>query len=253
VGAVLFCQAVRVDAIKIASGDITNEQLLIAARRTTLPIVLSTGGATATDIVWASEVLGLRPCDTVLACSLQYPTQPEKAYFNRMDWLETLLPDGVDIGYSDHTLGTWSAGPLAALDAAMIEKHVIPTRSFPSDYKPNPDWENPDYEIGLDSDSLGWFVEASSRAWQASHGHRPERPHEGEKAAIKGARRCLYWTENVNAIGGITIKSDWLVALRPGPDPASGVGAEHFTKLVGQRLRRDAKKGALVEEADYWG
>ena len=250
VGAVEFCQEIRVDAIKIASGDITNEELCIAVRRTALPIILSTGGATAPEVTRAAKWLGLRDIDTILACSLQYPTHPTKAHFNRIAWLCS-LDLGVDVGYSDHTLGIWSAAPLVALGARMIEKHVVPATG-PAEFGYRSQGSNPDYEIGLDPSELKEFVAEANRTTTACEGFDVGGPHDGEQAAVRGARRTLYWTQNVNALGGMKVTANMVTALRPGPDKkkSNDVGAEEFSVVVGSYLRRDVHKDTRVQEQD---
>ncbi len=110
-----------VDAWKIASGDINNARLLREVASTGLPTIVSTGAASMGDVNTAVSALANVDV-TLLACSLEYPTPPEHAQLARIRTL-TKAPLACEVGYSDHTLGTWAAPLAVAAGATMLEKH----------------------------------------------------------------------------------------------------------------------------------
>jgi len=119
-----------VKRIKIGSGSLTYKPLLEAAAITKLPMILSTGMATETEIEEAIRVIHpyAAPIDlTLLHCVSLYPCPIELANLKVI----TTMKDNFffNIGYSDHTLSV-VAIPCAAvaLGATVIEKHFTLNR-----------------------------------------------------------------------------------------------------------------------------
>ena len=119
-----------VDFLKVASYELLWDDLLVACARTGLPVVLSTGMATADEVAHAGQVLADAGCRelTLLHCVSAYPTPPEHANLAALRSLRALAPVRpglvVRVGWSDH-----SADPAVVLraihrfDAEMIELH----------------------------------------------------------------------------------------------------------------------------------
>jgi sialic acid synthase SpsE len=220
----------ELNAIKIASGDITNIELLEAIRdfHPSTPLILSTGGATEDEIRRATTELGWTEQDILLACSLQYPTPPENANFERIASMRRrswLTPDGIGapkVGYSDHTESTWSAPMLVALKCVLIEKHFT--------MNPNVRPEtNPDDHMALDPVGMAQFVSTVNGAVKAMGSHEIA-PHAGEKAAVHGARRSLF--ASVNILAGDTLTQENTISLRPGPASIRHVPAERWHDVI---------------------
>ena len=125
-----FLCELGVKKIKIGSGDLNNAPLLLAVARTQLPVILSTGMSTLSDIEEAVSVLAfgysranekpsktgffeawqdeaarsqLRTQVTLLHCTSQYPAPFDEVNLKAMATLENAF--GLEIGYSDHTNG----------------------------------------------------------------------------------------------------------------------------------------------------
>jgi N-acetylneuraminate synthase len=119
-----------VDFLKVASYELLWDDLLVACAKTRLPIVLSTGMATADEVSRAGRVLADAGCRdlTLLHCVSAYPTPPEQANLAAIRALRALAPTRpglvVRAGWSDH-----SADPAVVLRAVhrfgaeMIEMH----------------------------------------------------------------------------------------------------------------------------------
>ena len=144
----LLTEEIQVPLIKIASGEITNSQLLLAAARTEKPIILSTGMSEIQEIKQALGVLAfgylspdkspssklfneiyenaearkiLQEKVTLLQCTTAYPCPPEDAFITAMDELKSVF--NLKIGYSDHTTGIIAPIAAVARGAVLIEKH----------------------------------------------------------------------------------------------------------------------------------
>lgn len=235
-GSVATCVRAGVEMLKVASGDITNVSLLRTINATALPVILSTGASTFDEVRSALGVLD--HVDTVLACSLQYPTTDAAvAGFWRMDALRYEF--GFPVGYSDHTLGTWSAPILAALGAKMIEKHVTHSEVATTDV--------PDHEMALRFPELCEFVALVETATAACDASSAEMTYHGERAARHGARRSLWWKSDMAA--GTVVSSDDVSVLRPGPETGR-LGAGRWDDVIGSVLAADVAAGNGVFPGD---
>ena len=114
--------SIKAPWIKIGSGDATWEPTLNAASMTGLPVYLSTGACTETEVRHAIGILG-KNLGCLLACTMCYPARPEDAHLSRLTKLRALV-DRVPVGYSCH-VRDWSVCLRAAQrGASVIEVHV---------------------------------------------------------------------------------------------------------------------------------
>jgi N,N'-diacetyllegionaminate synthase len=108
--------------IKIGSDDLTYRPLLLAARATGLPVILSTGMATEQEIwVAVATINPILASFTLLHCVSSYPCAIKDANLRAIPRLreKAALP----VGYSDHCQGYLACLTAVALGAVMIEKH----------------------------------------------------------------------------------------------------------------------------------
>ena len=102
-----FLDKLGMDLFKIPSGEITNKPYLIHVASQGKPIILSTGMATLEEVIAAVDVLvahGItKKMITVLHCNTEYPTPMKDVNLMAMLHIKSQL--GVEVGYSDHTLG----------------------------------------------------------------------------------------------------------------------------------------------------
>lgn len=130
-------EAGTLDAVKIASGQVTNRPLLELARDSGLPVYLSSGMSTDIECMKASSALGppiLGACmvhgmRVILGCTSEYPCLPEHVpehvrFGPLAASLSLLKSQGWSWGYSDHTLGMAASLAAITLGAAVIERHV---------------------------------------------------------------------------------------------------------------------------------
>ena len=107
--------------------------LLKKVAQTKKPIILSTGMASLSEIETTLGILlkfGANKKDiTILHCNTEYPTPMEDVNLKAMLTIKEKL--GVEIGYSDHTLGIEVPVAAVALGATVIEKHFTLDRSLP--------------------------------------------------------------------------------------------------------------------------
>ncbi len=109
-----------VDAYKVASGQVTNHELLRELVRLGKPVHLSSGMTTWDETLDAAELL--KPVlKCIMVCSSEYPNPPEH-------WM--LRDVGPGVGYSDHSSGI--IAPLLAVweGAEVLEVHVTLSREM---------------------------------------------------------------------------------------------------------------------------
>ncbi len=120
-------EEVGVQALKIASGDLTYEPLLAYAASTELPIILSTGMAQIEEIDAALRTIEPHeycPRVALLHCLSVYPCPEEAMNLRVIPYMQEAYACGA-VGLSDHTLSADVVPALAvSLGASVYEKHM---------------------------------------------------------------------------------------------------------------------------------
>jgi len=121
-------EEIGVRALKIASGDLTFSPLLRYAASTSLPILLSTGGATREEIamVLSDELDDAYGDDrlVVFHCVSIYPCPDIASNIAALRDIRR-IGQGFALGFSDHTLSTDLIPALAmSFGASCFEKHI---------------------------------------------------------------------------------------------------------------------------------
>ena len=192
------------DELKIASGDITNRELLQYVNHSGVRrVYLSTGASALGEISAAMHILIDVPEVVLMACDLSYPTPFTKAQLGRIDHMTRIFHQRV--GYSDHTTEVSTGFHAALLGATVLEKHC----SLGGD----PD-VCPDHEMALDPTQFAVYADFAQEG-VAIRARRSLTPAEHEIDARRGARRSLVAKHDIPA--GTRLGYDNVTALRPGP------------------------------------
>lgn len=211
------CEDMGVDWYKVGSADLTHETLLREIRKTGKGVFLSTGGSTRGEVGAALQVLGWRHGTTVIpmACVLSYPASEPALHKITM----LLRWFGGPVGYSDHTIDTYTAEVAASFGAEYLEKHftITPGRGG-------------DHDFALDPGEMAAYVASCQFLMPEEH------------AARRLARRGLHTTAAVKAGDQLTLGVNCEM-LRPwdGGIPANWEGpwcAAHDL-TAGQLVRRE--------------
>ncbi len=121
-----FIKKLRLNYIKIASGEITNFPLLKLIAKYNKIIFLSTGMSYLNEVSRALNFLikngQSKKKIYLLHCTTQYPTLPEDTNLNVILTLKKKFK--INIGYSDHTTGCEAALCAVSLGATILEKHL---------------------------------------------------------------------------------------------------------------------------------
>ena len=132
----------KFDFLKIASCSFDDWPLLEKAAKTSLPMVISTAGATLENIDRVVTFLQHRDIAFCLMhCVGSYPTPDNELEMNQIDFFRQRYPDVV-VGFSTHENpeNTTAAMIAVAKGAAILERHIgIPTDKYPiNDYSSTP-------------------------------------------------------------------------------------------------------------------
>jgi len=223
--AVELLESLNAPVYKIASFETVDLPLVRCVAETGKPMIISTGMATVTEIAEAVEIALSAGCSnlTLLKCTSSYPATPENTNLVTMPVIGKTF--GVNVGLSDHTLGTGVSVAATALGASVIEKHFIIDRSD----------GGVDSAFSLEPDEFTALVNETTRAAQAM-GKVWFGGTQSEQAGRK-KRRSLYIGEDMKAGDILTAKN--LRRIRPG----LGLAPRHFDVLLGRRVGRDVTKG----------
>ena len=175
-------QADRVDAFKVASGEVTNLPLLAELRAIGKPVHLSSGMSDWPELDAAVEALGpaLR---SVMHCVSLYPTPPEKWALRGIQELQVRYPETV-VGYSDHSAGTTAPVLAAYMGASVVEVHVTLSRSL----------YGSDAWFGLEPQGFSTLRLGLREAWEASKCRCP-RSERVRSDEIQQMREVFTWRE----------------------------------------------------------
>lgn len=223
VDGVNYLDSLGLEMFKIPSGEITNYPYLRSIAQKNKPIILSTGMATLGEIENAILVLlkygANRETLTVLHCNTEYPTPMKDVNLKAM--LTIGLTFGVQIGYSDHTLGIEVPTAAVALGASIIEKHFTLDRNLPG----------PDHKASLEPNELKDMVNSIRNIEKAIGGNGRKEPSISEAKNIGIARKSIHLKNDLKV--GSIISEDDIIALRPG----DGISAMQWNNIIGKKLK----------------
>jgi N-acetylneuraminate synthase/N,N'-diacetyllegionaminate synthase len=232
VDGVQYLNSLNLDRFKIPSGELTNFPYLKAVAKTNLPVILSTGMATLEEVRNSINVLirygTNKDTITVLHCNTDYPTSMLDVNLKAMSSMAKTL--GLNVGYSDHTLGIEVPIAAVSLGATVIEKHFTLDRSLPG----------PDHKASLEPKELKKMVECIRNIEKAMSGTGLKEPSKSELKNIDIARKSIHLSTALKS--GSVIEEKNIIPLRPG----DGICAMQWEKVIGKKLNTDLEKFAKL-------
>ena len=246
----------KLNRIKIPSGEITNAPFLLEIARTGKPVILSTGMSTLGEVETALSILAygyageeekpslnnffkaykssegqnaLANNVTLLHCTTEYPAPYEDVNLNAMGTLKAAFQ--LPVGLSDHTLGI--AVPIAAVarGATIIEKHFTLDKNM----------AGPDHKASLEPDELCEMVK-SIRQVEKAFGSPVKGLAPSEIKNMIVARKSLVAGKNIKC--GEYFSEENLVCKRS----SKGLAPVYYWVLLG----RKSNKGYKIDESIDW-
>ncbi len=226
--AVDFLEDLGVPAYKIASFESIDLPLIRKVASAGKPMIISTGMASVVEIgeaIRAAQEAGNEQV-CILKCTSTYPATPENTNIRTIPNMRDTF--GVEVGLSDHTMGTGVAVGAVALGAVLIEKHFTLRRAD----------GGVDSAFSLEPEEFRAMRDETERAWQAL-GQVTYGGTEAEEGS-RQFRRSLYVAEDMAE--GDTFNEANLRSVRPG----FGLPPRHYDVLIGKRVNRALAKGTPV-------
>ena len=219
----------NLDFIKIPSGEITNLPLLRHIRKFNNDIILSTGMSNLNEIRKALKILKNKSRKIILLhCNTEYPTPINDINLNAMRFLKKKFK--LDVGYSDHSLGTQVPIIAASLGAKVIEKHFTISKKM----------VGPDHVASLNPKELISMVKAI-RSTEIILGKNKKFVSKSERKNILIARKSLFAARDIEK--GEKFSLNNLVCLRPG----SGISPINIDKVCKHKAKKKFLKGQLIK------
>lgn len=227
--AVDFLEELNVELYKIASFENTDIPLIKKVAATGKPMIISTGMATVAELYETVRTAREAGCKDLilLKCTSTYPATPDNTNISTIPHMRDLF--NVQVGLSDHTMGTGVAVASVALGATVIEKHFTLSRAD----------GGVDAAFSMEPDEMAALVEETERAWQAM-GNITYGATEKEKASLK-FRRSIYVAKDI--VEGEEFTKENIRVIRPG----YGLEPKYYERVLGGKASKSLKAGTPLD------
>jgi len=233
-GCLKLLDMAKLDAIKIASRDVTNIPLMEALGELEHRIIISTGMCTIEELETALGLLSKKPKRIdILHCISQYPAEYKNINLLSIPFLKKRFPDH-KIGYSDHSIGIVIAPVAVALGAEIIEKHITLNRNM----------KGSDHYCSVEPEGL-WRVVRDIRNVERSIGKEEKRFNPAVQAAKEKLARSL--ALSVPMKKGEDLRESYLVMRSPG----NGMKWEERGDIIGKKATKDIPANTLIQRMDF--
>ena len=227
-----FLHKIGIRLAKIPSGEITNLPYLRKIANLFPEVILSTGMADIKEVKDAVDVLLRDKVNkiklTILHCNTEYPTPMKDVNLKAM--LHIKEEFGVDIGYSDHTLGVEVPIAAVALGAKVIEKHFTLDRNM----------KGPDHKASLEPNELKLMVDSIRNIEEALSGSGIKKPSISESKNKGIVRKSIVAVKTIQK--GDVFNEVNIGVKRPG----TGISPMRWDEIMGQASSMDFNVDDLI-------
>ena len=245
----------KLQTLKIPSGEITNGPFILSHARSNCDIILSTGMSSIDEIEAALAILAygiLKPsCAvasldecvdifaleeaksvlsskvTLLHCTSQYPAPANSVNILAIKTLQEAF--GMKVGYSDHTEGYIAAVAAVTLGATIIEKHFTLDKNL----------KGPDHKASVEPYELKIFVENIRQA-EIMRGGGVKVLQECEKDTLSVARKSL--VAKCAILKDEKFTQDNISILRPG----TGISPMRYWEYLHKTANRAYEENEII-------
>lgn len=231
VAAVVLLEMIGVDGWKIASGEVSNLQMLEAMQSSGLPVLLSSGMSSWSELdkaVQCIKDLGMEL--TVFQCTSKYPTPPEDVGLNLLGEFRGRYD--CHVGLSDHSGVMFPGLTAAMLGADALEVHVTMSREM----------FGPDVPASLTTKELTQLVDGV-RFVEAMMRNPVDKDHMANE--LTGMRKLFSKSAVAKRSleAGAELALDDLIPKKPG----TGIPADRIPQLCGMRLKSAIQQDQVIE------
>lgn len=214
---------------KIASFEITDIPLIEYVASKGKPVIISTGIASLGEIKEAVNTCKRMDNDniTLLKCTSAYPSPYEDMNLKTIPNMRETF--GVNVGLSDHSIGSTVAIGAVALGATIVEKHVILNRNI----------GGPDSSFSMEMDEFKKMINEIRNIEKALG--RVNYDLDEKTMKNRMFSRSLFFTKDIES--GQTITEKNMRSIRPG----YGLHPRHYYELLGKKTSKKIGKGTPVD------
>lgn len=233
--AVDLLERIGMPAWKVASGEVSNEQLLRRMLATRKPMLISSGMSSVAEM---DQVIGFcqkaQVKHAVFQCTTAYPCAAEQVGLNQVELLRARY--GIPVGLSDHSGVIYPALAAAALRVEFIEVHVTFHRKM----------FGPDVPASLTFEQLSELVEGVRFIERMRRA-----PTDKDAIALSLAPLRDVFGKSVVArtdlLAGQVLAEGDLALKKPG----DGLPPSEFYTLVGKTLKRSIRADQALQLGDF--
>ena len=223
----------KVDVLKIGSGDLNNYPFLEKVALKNKEIILSTGMSNLSDIESALDFISQYTDKEVkvLHCTTNYPCPMDEVNLKAMNTIKDAFQ--VAVGYSDHTLGIEVPIAAVTLGAEIIEKHFTLDKTM----------EGPDHVASLEPDELKEMTR-TIRNIERALGSGIKKPNKSEVKIQSIVKRKIVLAKDVE-INHVLTEND-LEYKRC----ENGIESKYYKNIIGKKVKRkiDADSPLMWED-----
>ncbi|MDB4279360.1 N-acetylneuraminate synthase family protein [Paraglaciecola sp.] len=232
-----FLNGIGVSIFKTASADIVDLDLHNYLSKLNKRVIIATGMSTlgeVEDVVKIYQANNTLDKISLLHCVSNYPCQHENLNIRSMQTLANAF--GVEVGFSDHSIGPIGAIVSVSLGATVVEKHFTLDKSM----------EGPDHKASSTPEEFKELVDSVRTAELCLGGFQKEVVSE-ELQMRSVSRKSLFLKNNIAE--GKIIADDDLCLKRPG----TGLYAKYRNYAVGSKAAGNLTQGEMLEFGDFCG
>ena len=220
--------------LKVGSDDLTNLELLSHYGSKNIPMIISAGMAYAYEIEDAvSAIRSVGNNDiTVLHCVSSYPTEAEDVNLKKIPIIRDAFD--VQVGFSDHTIGSASAVGSVCFGATVIEKH----------FTLDNDMAGPDHWFSINPKELKKYVD-DIKFIEKALGKGQLKPTSTEIDMRKVMQRKIVYAKNLKANEIIT---KHLITFKRGI--GDGVQPKNINFVLNRKLANNVSKNTVLRLED---
>ncbi|MCI5054374.1 MAG: N-acetylneuraminate synthase family protein [Pelagibacteraceae bacterium] len=230
--AAIHLNNIKVPAFKIGSGECNNYPLIEFICKFKKPIILSTGMNDLKSVSQAVKIIKKNKVPlALLQCTSIYPTPPEKVNLSILNLYKKKFKN-IEVGYSDHTLGTASIYASISYGASIIEKHFTDTKKR----------KGPDIQCSIDYEELKNFQEYL-KVIKLNKKLVAKKVLKEEIVTANFAYASVVTVSNIKKGERLSNKNIWV--KRPG---TGDFLAKSYKKLLGKKAKQNIKAGVFLNK-----
>ncbi len=226
----------KMPAIKISSGLLTNLPLIKEASKKKVPIILSTGMSYLKEISEAVKISKkYQNKIAILKCTSIYPAPAETLNLNGIISLKKKF--NIPVGYSDHYLGIESAVNAVSFGATIIEKHFTLNKSL----------KGADHKISLEPKEFSEMVK-KIRLIQLMSGNSKLTPTKNEERNRKKNFRKIVISKKILIGEKFNINN---VLFKRTFSSKKGLPPKYFFKINGKKAKKVFLPNHILTQRDF--